>query len=421
MRSSIAIVLLVVCSCIFSSCFFYGKTKVYDTIEGINSDAASDSLVNCMIIHGIGIKDSNYADLLIANLCNELKVDGIQLNHKVKIRNNFNSSLNLKADSGCIYFLEGKARNTAKRYRFFVIHWSPITYAFKNELKNFDFDKQRSKLFLRKNKRKIMNENLSDVAAYMNPDYKDYIQKLVEQAFILMFHKDPSKANSPIYILQSLNVLSGSFGSRIVLDVFNKNLEWMQKSYSQLSPEEQLTDRYLEKLKPGFKKDIEKFLVQQPINFYMLSNQLPLFTIFNSHKTNPQLASQSRDSLNEYERLYSNIRKSEYSIKQIVPTTQPDSVGAILNKQLIIFNDPNDFLGYRVRKEIFGKDSSGKFIYDVRNVSMRNTPVLIPGILKFSNPGKAHELAFKNRDLHQIIAKGKCRNHAYWYNKSGSH
>ena len=79
MRSSIAIVLLVVCSCIFSSCFFYGKTKVYDTIEGINSDAASDSLVNCMIIHGIGIKDSNYADLLIANLCNELKVDGITL------------------------------------------------------------------------------------------------------------------------------------------------------------------------------------------------------------------------------------------------------------------------------------------------------------------------------------------------------
>ena len=53
--------LLVSCTC--SSCFFYGKTLVYDDFEGIEKD--SSAIVNILIIHGIGLKPVNYADDLL--------------------------------------------------------------------------------------------------------------------------------------------------------------------------------------------------------------------------------------------------------------------------------------------------------------------------------------------------------------------
>jgi hypothetical protein len=410
---TLKIAVLFLIMCFFSSCFFYGKTRVYDTVYGLDKDT-SDT-VNVMIIHGIGKKEVNYADQLISNICRELEIHDLSPNKKIRIPNNFKSDLTLKADSGNIYYLRGFSKKTNSTFRFFIIHWSPITMAFKNDLINFDKDRRRAKLFLRKTKQNIMDTNLSDVAVYMNPDYKDYIQKLVEQAFVLIFKKYPSDAGSTaFYEVNSLNVLSGSFGSRIVIDVFNKNLEWMRKPESQLNSSERITYNYLNRLSPGFKNQIEKFLVEQPISFYMLSNQLPLFNIFDSKAGSLLSSGLGSDTLkNEFTRLSYNIQKSS-NYKNLKDKQGVDTI--LLNKSVIVFNDPNDFLGYRVRKEIFGKN-----VFRVSNVSMRNTRVLLPGVVKLSNPGKAHENAFKNNRLHKIIATGHKINYRKWYSSEQSY
>jgi hypothetical protein len=249
----------------------------------------------------------------------------------------------------------------------------------------------------------------------MNPDYKDYIQKLVEQAFVLIFNKYPTIANSTVfYDVKSLNVLSGSFGSRIVIDVFNKNLEWMHKPEGQLNSNERITFNYLNSLSPGFKNQIEQFLVEQPIRFYMLSNQLPLFNIFDSKASSLLNSHKGGDTItNEFTRLSFNILQSA-NYKNLKAKQGRDTI--LLNKSVVVFNDPNDFLGYRVRKEIFGKN-----VFHVSNVSMRNTRVFLPGLIKLSNPAKAHENAFKNNRLHKIIASGHKINYRKWYNTNKSY
>ncbi|MES1221747.1 MAG: hypothetical protein ABUT20_39985, partial [Bacteroidota bacterium] len=116
--------LVLVITSLFSSCFFYGKTKVYDNVVGINKDI-SDT-VNVMIIHGIGIKYPYYVDDLIRNMCAGLGIHNIDVTKKNKIEPRFKNKLQPKVNKGMIYYLQGFSDTDKKTYRFFIIHWSPI-------------------------------------------------------------------------------------------------------------------------------------------------------------------------------------------------------------------------------------------------------------------------------------------------------
>lgn len=406
--------------CLLYSCFFTGKVKVYEKVKGLNHDL-SDT-VNILIIHGIGYKAPYYADKLIINICNEMNISGFDIAKKKKIEPKFQSNLNPEFNKGAIYFFELNSNFKKQVVRFYVIHWSPLTYEFKDELVKYDFDKRRSKI-IHALKKKIVDENFADIATYMNPDYNQYIQKMVEQAFLLVFRRNPlSTGDSSVYIPKSLNVLSGSFGSKIIFDVFNRNLEWMRKNEDSLNFEQRNSLHYLNRIRQHFKDSIERFLVEKPISFYMLTNQIPLFSIgtqssSSSEGTDPSYAVNSVE--NEIRRFSQNIQNSSYfKNNMVLQAKDSSSIDSLRNKQIIVFNDPNDFLSYRIRKEIFGNRTFG-----ISNVSIRNAKVFLPGIIKISNPAKAHENAFSNTKMHKIIAQGapKTRNVKKWYSELHSY
>ncbi len=375
----------------FSSC------RVFDSkgsFVGIDSLYGHHGYTNVFMMHGMGIKPKTDGfDYAMQTIATELE---------------FNDK-----EPPTIYPIDGGARGNIKvqifkknghDLRFFYIHWSPITLPFKTWLARVDSNSKRQ--FINGALKKlVVTEGFSDITSYADREIRRDIHFLMAKALQLA-HVETSILMDQSQSLdqaiatvsydtthhhESLIMISGSFGSKIMNDVL-KNMP----------------------LNENFDSDPAALILAQnvlhhKVQWYVLSNQLPLLDVFDFSRPLP-IDTITTDSV-----LEANVRKLQVDsgtygdatrelLRMYDNESQHDWIKRyklyIASRQtLICFNDPNDLLGYKVPKRTFQGESRGDSVVDVQLSNAKRYLIV-------SRPDKAHTEAVNNDRLLKLIARG---------------
>lgn len=312
--------------------------------------------INILITHGMGNNDDfSQFDYLIEGIAGKMDFVFVRQDSFQYPDEDYDNCLNLEKSNG----IAGNATLIVKEYqkkedgkirnlRFYTVFWSDITRAAKEWLIAHDKHPKKKKLN-REGKDLVVNEGISDVVFY-NGEFKGLMQLPFILTIDRMISNDPFRP-SPLGDLNEDDnyanfIISGSFGSKIILDVLNDsraffeyvdgvddclksrdsslfkntNLERILGTLNlpgKIFPEDQATDSG--KLPRQFYLNLDRI--------YLLSNQIPLFGL-------EDLAPNST-----VEEIENTIFDNSWPGTNLAPSKTQEL-------EIVAFNDPNDFLGY---------------------------------------------------------------------------
>ena len=172
-------------------------------------------------------------------------------------------------------------------------------------------------------------------------------------------------------MLDEFVFISHSLGSRITIDGITRMASLLEH------PEKQTTLRTVGKMK-------REELQQKHIQFFMLSNQLPMLQL---GRELPEVTAQQTD--------YCQSNGSKYTSRMFAETS------------IVAFNDPNDLLSYAIPHDFIEKYLDSRLCINVTNININIAKVIDAfGLGKIANPMEAHTGYTKDDRVVALIAKG---------------
>ncbi len=387
---------LLLISILASSCGILSPRRIQPPnakFKGIRHSTDSENVVNVLLIHGMGRKKNTHYDKLSRCMARELGYEYVQTKQWSYPTEPWLKQLNLHPGqdlSAQSYFRIMEFRdpkNQEKVLRFCSLVWSPVTEASKRWLLKLDDDPRRALLnvFLKK---KVMTDGFSDAVIYLNPVFNEYIRINLGFAMAHMEADDPMAATLSFEDPSKGKniIISASLGSKMLWDMFHKGVDSLK--YFTMPPGfEDIIDFHSppDSIIPPFlpPHTIERF-ASKVEGIYMLSNQLPLIGMVGFQPN----TSISADTLN-------NIAYFDWykQIQDFIETKNGN------RPQLVVFNDPNDLLGFRIPIKANNKD--------MVLVSMK--VALFDFLHLIAEPGSAHTRIDKSARARRLIANGLIR------------
>lgn len=400
LSGGVLVILLVI-----SACFPLPRhMKAYSTFHGAKSPCDSWKDKNILIVHGMSYKDTTYADFFMSQTLREFAMGPTEKRSQRVYFHPINSSVEI---------YEAVEKDTMpcgrhRKIRFFAVHWADITKPAKDELGVWDKDWRRV-LLSKALKRSVVVDGFGDVMLYLEDErYKKAIQLTYLHSMKAMMIKDPFEGfpDHPQQFKGELigpneydsYLVSGSFGSKIMLDVLDSLVDVRDSLYFTsshgganlrvLNVDDNTLDRW------RFQEKMHQRFVGSLRSWTMATNQIPLFELGVLAGCDPL----SGDTSMTPAELYVNVLADAcgFTDSLLNQDIRRDTI------DVIVFNDPNDMLGFRIPEEFEDQHN-----IHLANVTLTNAVWRIPFLA--ANPGTAHSNAIsKNRHLVKMFVHG-CR------------
>jgi hypothetical protein len=346
---------------------------------GIIKDVEDNNIkdIRVFIIHGIGRQKITYSQEFI-----ELLTDNLSDKRKQLL---FYDTIDYGKDQGKVIINRYRVNN--KYVTFYSLYWSEITEKYKslidknhNELYD-QFGVKRAKVNDRI-KKMVTNDGFVDFILYASGSFKNEIREPVKKTLDLIYNDSDSieiylKRNDfaamqsiPVYD-KSIYLITGSLGSKIVLDVL-----------ADFKVEAGIVD--------DFKSRRHRFYYEKLKSIFMLTNQVPLLSLLYAPNDTVQNDTMQYIYQNYYG-LCNFLQRSENSMLNYVS-----------------FYDPNDLLGFNPISNppvCLGENHCNNCSQRINRsrVVLRNAR---PFKFMFARPAKAHMGVWKNKKLIKLISDG---------------
>jgi hypothetical protein len=356
------------------SCFLPKKLyKVTDKVSGIkeslNGKTTKD--IRVLIIHGVSKQkgDENYSQDFIARFGKQFS--------KGK-----NENMKLIGEVECIQLGDTTAgKLVINRYElganmvsFYSIYWNDVTQPYKEFLFANHKELKGTRVAVNNGlKKKVTIDAFSDFVLYANPIFRKKIQLPVKETLEYMYNdklsvfkqetKSLSENDKDIYLI------SGSLGSKIVLDVLSK------------------TDIREEGVNCDEKACT--FFYNNLSSIFMLSNQVPLLSLIYA--------------TTDYEK-EKYVEQNYFGICGYLNVNNGKSI------KYVSFYDPNDLLGFYPISD--APDCvNAKFQCSTCETRINRSRIVLNNTLRgpfrlLTNPAKAHVGVWKNKRLIRILVNG---------------
>jgi hypothetical protein len=283
---------------------------------------------------------------------------------------------------GCITIDRYKIDNN--NITFYTVLWADITTKYKYWLDiNHSETKYRRTCLNNKLKKGITNDRLSDFVLYTANDFKSKLRKPIVAALDSIFEDSQQMADryEDNVLNKSIYTITGSLGTKMVLDV--------------------LADYKNEQTDNMNQEKISRLVSENLIGMYMLTNQIPLLSLYYLDEDDDPL----RDSLNyiyqNYYGICNFLHNNEIFLAKdnLSDTRQVDYVG---------FYDPNDLLGYRLLSQAPDCPDGDNCDNCWEQINKADCIVnnAIPWFGIFANPNGAHVNVWTNKKITNLIANG---------------
>lgn len=335
-----------------------------------NSSTANNVIIHkVMMIHGIGGAKPGYSVRLQNNLIAALGLTRVsKVTKKIELR----SPVYSKEPMGTLLVTRFQNNDRNKELHFYELSWSVITQPEKDFLAASDSSLYAAHRAEVNQELKVFVNNLVVDPALYTGMKKNMIIESASQAICWMLHKNwkilpnhsvatCSRENvEDMFNLlaantsQDFSFISHSLGSRIVVDMLDKEVSRISRKHKGSSSKTI--------------KKIHNLIKNFEFRLYMMSNQLPLL----------QLGRAPAEITGQY---------NQYCL--------PDGKhyqNRFLDKLFIVaFSDPNDLLSYNIPYDFANKYIDSRLCPEIVNVSIGVTePIDLFGIGKFANPLSAH-------------------------------
>lgn len=353
---------------------------VQGNFPGISKDIADEDIkdIRVFIIHGIGRQKLNYSQKFIDKLTDRLS------NSKKQLL--FYDTIDYGNEKGKVIINRYRIHN--KYVTFYSLYWSEVTekykaYIDKNHEELYDHFGVKRAMVNDKIKKMVTNDGFVDFILYASGTFKNEIREPVKKTIDLIYSDTDSIRNYimksdgtsenevPVYD-KSIFLITGSLGSKIVLDVLSECKVESENQEKRII-QEQKQQYYYEKLK----------------SIFMLTNQVPLLSLLYA----------GSDSINS-DSLY--IYQNYYGLCNFLQHSENSKLN------YVSFYDPNDLLGYNPISNppvCLGQNPCTNCADRIN----RSRVVLCnarPFKFMFARPAKAHMGVWKNNKLIRIIASG---------------
>ncbi len=389
--------LLTILSVVLSGCASFGKGVAEAVLEKSSAEdtracqvrgksfagiapglAKSQGKTKVLMVHGVGDHWPGYSTEFLEKLAKELKVTAKISNYKdIKLMSS-NDPL------GELRVTRLQNENNSKELWFYELSWSEIT---RDQKALLAFDNSGESSFRRAEVnnllKKFSNDTGPDPIIYLGKS-RELILRGFAQAFCWMNKnswKDiPKDGRHTCTFTDSIGgnsnqdefvFISHSLGSRIVIDGLTRMASMLEH------PENKSTLQTIDRMK-------REELQQKHIQFYMLSNQLPMLQL---GRELPEVTAQQAD--------YCKSNGSKYSSRMFSETS------------IIAFSDPNDLLSYAIPAEFSEKYLDSRLCINVTNIIINVAKVFDAfGLGKIANPMEAHVGYTEDDRVVALIAKG---------------
>ena len=331
-----------------------------------------------LMVHGVGDRIPGYSTEFLEKLAKELDVTAkVSLYKDIQLMSS-NEPL------GDLRVTRLQNKNNSKELWFYELTWSGITRDQK-ALLAFDNSGEYSYRRAEVNDmlKKFSNDTGPDPIIYLGKS-RELILRAFAQAFCWMNkiswddiprggrHTCTFTDNVAGNInLDEYVFISHSLGSRITIDGITRMASLLEH------PEKQTTLRSLDKIK-------REALQQKHVQFFMLSNQLPMLQL---GRELPEVTAQQAD--------YCQSNGSKYTSRMFAETS------------IVAFNDPNDLLSYAIPHDFIEKYLDSRLCINVTNVNINIAKVIDAfGLGKIANPLEAHTGYTKDDRVVALIARG---------------
>jgi hypothetical protein len=330
------------------------------------------------MVHGVGDHWPGYSTEFLEKLAKELKVTAKISNYKdIKL-------MSANDPLGELRVTRLQNENNSKELWFYELSWSEIT---RDQKALLAFDNSGESSFRRAEVnnllKKFSNDTGPDPIIYLGKS-RELILRGFAQAFCWMNKnswKDiPKDGRHTCTFTDSIGgnsnqdefvFISHSLGSRIVIDGLTRMASMLEH------PENKSTLHTIDRMK-------REELQQKHIQFYMLSNQLPMLQL---GRELPEVTAQQAD--------YCKSNGSKYSSRMFSETS------------IIAFSDPNDLLSYAIPAEFSEKYLDSRLCINVTNIIINVAKVFDAfGLGKIANPMEAHVGYTEDDRVVALIAKG---------------
>ena len=349
--------------------------------SGINKDVNDENIkdIRIFIIHGIGRQKMTYSQEFIDKLTDQLGDGERQLL--------LYDTIDYGKDKGKVVI--NRYRINHKYVTFYSLYWSEITekyksYIDKNHCELYDQFGVKRAMVNDRIKELLTNDGFVDFILYASGSFKNEIREPVAKTLDIIYNDSitiddylkkteyKTMKSIPVYD-KSIYIISGSLGSKIVLD-----------ELSEFNPESAPDD------KRSYKIQRQRFYYEKMKSIFMLTNQVPLLSLLYAGDDNTH-----PDSL-QY--IYQNY----YGLCNFLSKSN----NSCLN--YISFYDPNDLLGYNPISNppvCLGENPCENCVKRINRsrVVLRNAR---PFKFMFARPAKAHMGVWKNKKLIRLIANG---------------
>ena len=297
-----------------------------------------------LMVHGVGDRIPGYSTEFLEKLAKELDVTAkVSIYKDIQLMSS-NESL------GDLRVTRLQNKNYSKEVWFYELTWSGITRDQK-ALLAFDNSGEYSYRRAEVNDmlKKFSNDTGPDPIIYLGKS-RELILRSFAQAFCWMnknsWQDIPKDGRHTCAFTDTLSeninqdefvFISHSLGSRITIDGITRMASLLEH------PEKQTTLRTVGKMK-------REELQQKHIQFFMLSNQLPMLQL---GRELPEVTAQQTD--------YCQSNGSKYTSRMFAETS------------IVAFNDPNDLLSYAIPHDFIEKYLDSRLCINITNINVNIT------------------------------------------------
>lgn len=347
--------------------------KVTDPVNGIkeslNGKTSKD--IRVLIIHGVSTQKGgeNYSQDFIARFGKQLSKGKGENLKEIKEK----EIISLDGENGGKLIINRYVLGS-NMISFYSIYWNEVTEPYKKFLFE-NHNELKGKRVAGNNylKKKVTIDSFSDFVLYANPVFREKIRLPVKKTLEHIYKDSLSNFRQEAKSLsendKDIYLISGSLGSKIVLDVLSKT-ETKDEGYT-------------------CDENVCKFFYRNLSSIFMLSNQVPLLSLIYA--------------TTDYEK-EKYVEQNYYGICGYLNVNEGKSI------KYVSFYDPNDPLGFYpisdapdcVNDKFQCKDCESKI--DRSRIVLTNTS---RGFFKLlTNPKKAHDGVWKNKRLIKILVDG---------------
>jgi hypothetical protein len=331
-----------------------------------------------LMVHGVGDHLPGYSTEFLEKLANALKLTAKSSTYKDIQLMSSNEPL------GDLRVTKLQNANNSKELWFYELTWSEITrdqkalLAFDNSgeysyrraevndmLKKFSNDTGPDPIIYLSKSKELILRSFAQAVCWMNKKSWEEIPK--DGRYACNFtDSNRGEINQDEFVF-----ISHSLGSRITIDGLTRMVSFLER------PEKKSTLQTIDGMK-------RKALQQKKIQFFMLSNQLPMLQL---GRELPEVTAQQAD--------YCKPNGSKYASRMFAETT------------MVAFSDPNDLLSYAIPHEFGEKYLDSRLCIKVTNININVAKVFDAfGLGKIANPLEAHTGYSKDDRVVALIANG---------------